>query len=73
MIEPIKQTDILWHESYANYGVTKFIDSNGDGCRGVIIENNGEWAKVYVLNGDKAGQIVEIFEVNPEQHPEVRK
>ena len=30
MIEPIKQTDILWHESYANYGVTKFIDSNGD-------------------------------------------
>jgi hypothetical protein len=69
MIEPISPKQREYHESYINYGVTKFIGKHGDGFRGVIVQNNGEEALLYVLNGPKVGKIIKVVEDNPDHWP----
>lgn len=70
MIEPIKPDQREYDDSYKRYGVTKFIGKDGDSYRGVIVENNGRDAALFVLNGPKTGKLIQVVEVNPDQWPE---
>ena len=69
MIEPIKEDQKEHDETYSLYGVTKFIGKDSNGYRGVIVQNNGKEAMLYVLNGQKTGKMVKVKETNPDQWP----
>lgn len=72
MIGPIEPCQREYHESYSDYGVTKFIAKNGDGNRGVIIDFlNEEHTKAVLigLTGEYYRKTIEVEEDSPDEWP----
>lgn len=70
MIEPITKENKEYLDWQDKYGVTKFIAKNGEGHRGVIVQNNGTEALVYGLTGEYTKKLVRVKEIDPDQWPE---
>lgn len=69
MIMPITKEDKEYLDWQDSYGVTKFIAKDGEGHRGIIVQNNGKEALIYGLTGNFTKKLFRVKEINPNQWP----